>query len=223
MNNLDKYTELLYNKYSNNNKTVKDLLEPIINIKNIPIELLSKYYIRLYTIESSFYRDINKELRENNIMYYLPYIKILYEGIKLRALKFLSYQFLYGCGVLSVKELDKILKYLKEEPKRGQPKIIILKSFFSFTKEKSIAESFFDNNIKKNRELKNVFYTLKINENEIYDLTTYADIDNISYFPKEKEVLFFPFSSFEIKEIRKTIINKEDNYEMKLIYLGRQF
>ena len=221
MDNMDKYTELLYSKYSNDNKYVKDLLEPIINIRNIPIELLSKYYIRLYTIESNFYRDINKELRENNIMYYLPYIKILYEGIKLRELKLPSNSFLYGCGVLSVKEIDKIKKYLEEKPRKDQQKIIILKSFFSFTKEREIAEKFFDNKIKERSDLKNVFYVLEIDDNENYDLLTYADIDNISYFANEKEVLFFPFSSFEIIEIRQTIINKEDNYEIKLLYLGR--
>jgi len=32
-----------------------------------------------------------------------------------------------------------------------------------------------------------------------YSLSTHGDIENISFYPKEREVLFFPFSSFEIK------------------------
>ena len=62
--NIEKYTEHLYKKYSTNNEVDK-LLNPIRNIKDIPIELLSKYYARLYTLESKFYEDINKDLKDN--------------------------------------------------------------------------------------------------------------------------------------------------------------
>ena len=53
-----------------------------------------------------------------------------------------------------------------------------------------------------------------------YSLSTHADIEKISFYPNEKEVLFFPFSSFEIKEIN---INNENIYEIKLLYLGKYF
>jgi len=54
-----------------------------------------------------------------------------------------------------------------------------------------------------------------------YSLSTHCDIENISKFPKEKEVLFFPFSSFEIKDINEKIYNNEKIYEIKLLYLGK--
>ena len=50
-----------------------------------------------------------------------------------------------------------------------------------------------------------------------YDLSTHADIEKISIFPEEREVLFFPFSSFEIKNIK----NINGNFEINLLYLGK--
>ena len=67
----------------NTNEEIKNLLYPIKNIPEIPIELLSKYYAKLYTIESQFYVDINRELREKQREKYLSYIKLLYEGVRL--------------------------------------------------------------------------------------------------------------------------------------------
>ena len=83
--NIEKFTEYLYNKYSSN-KEINKLLNSIKYIPDIPLELLSKYYARLYTIDSPFYTDINRELIENKKEKYLPYIKLLYEGVKLKSL-----------------------------------------------------------------------------------------------------------------------------------------
>ena len=51
---IEQYTNLLYNTYSEENSQIKYLLSPIKSIPNIPIEILCKYYARLYTSESSF-------------------------------------------------------------------------------------------------------------------------------------------------------------------------
>ena len=50
-------------------------------MNNIPIEILSRYYSRLYTANSSFHRNINKDLGLNKKDNYLSFIKILYEGV----------------------------------------------------------------------------------------------------------------------------------------------
>ena len=60
--NLELYNNSLYNTYSNENNNIKNLLGSLLSLKEIPIEILSKYYIRLYTIESNFYRNLNKDL-----------------------------------------------------------------------------------------------------------------------------------------------------------------
>ena len=58
--------------------------------------------------------------------------------------------------------------------------------------------------------------------NSGYNLSTHCDIKNITYHPKEEEVLFLPFSCFEIKD---NIKDKNDNgnmtYEITLLYLGK--
>ena len=95
--NFDELTQYLYNKYSNN-QDINELLEPIEGISKIPIEILCKYYARLYTIESDFYKKINKNLREaqlehllscaNENYYSIIFIKSFYEGIKLGCFPF---------------------------------------------------------------------------------------------------------------------------------------
>ena len=60
---VEKFTQFLYNKYSKNNKALEELLSQIYSKPDIPIELLCKYYIRIYREESNFYKDLNKELR----------------------------------------------------------------------------------------------------------------------------------------------------------------
>ena len=81
--NMEEYIKSLYNIYSKENSEIKELLEQILIMKNIAIEILCKYYARIYTFESNFYKDINKDLRMNDKDKYLPYIKTFYEGVKL--------------------------------------------------------------------------------------------------------------------------------------------
>ena len=66
-----------------------------------------------------------------------------------------------------------------------------------------------------------VLFILEKDDNIDYSLGTHADIEKISYYPNEREVLFFPFSSFEIKEIKEVEINNNKIYSIKLLYLGK--
>ena len=221
IDDIEKFTENLYSRYSEYSYDLKELLNPIKSLYDIPIELLSKYYTRIYTIESDFYREINKDLRENNnIINYLPYIKVLYEGIKLKSLNIASDFELYRGSKISYEEIDKIKGYLNDKIPNLPGAMVFSKSFLSFSKEKSVAESFLgsgciDNNLSK------VLYILEKNEDIDYSLSTHTDVENISIFNSEKEVLFFPFSPFEIKEIKE--IDDEDGkmYEIRLLYLGK--
>ena len=143
LDQLNIYTELLYNKYKKFN-SINKLLNSIRNILDIPIELISKYYARLYTAESDFYKDLNKDLRENKKDNYLAYVKVLYEGIKTKSLLLASNNILYRGIILLNKEIDKIKEYLKNK-KEGLPGAIVFsKTFLSFSKNKSIAEKFLE-------------------------------------------------------------------------------
>ena len=217
---IKQYINYLYDTYSKENNELKNILDILKTIPKIPIEILSKYFIRLYTLESNFYKNINKDLELNKINKHLPFIKILYEGIKLRTLPFSSYINLYCASIISTDDLNKI-KYNVKNKINNLPSIITYtKSFLSFTKDKNIAEGIL-NSINNKNYLSKVLYIIDSNENINYNLSTHADIKNISFFPNDKEVLFFPFSSFEVKEINEINKSNETIYEIKLSYLGK--
>ena len=140
----------------------------------------------------------------------MSYIKVLYEGIKLQSLSIASNNILYGGSRISKKEIKKIKDNLDKRNSDLPNTIVFSKSFLSFTKEKKIAENFLFLTENKNNELSKVLFILENNEDIDYSLSTHADIEKISFYPMEKEVLFFPFSSFEIKEV------KQINTKMKL-------
>ena len=142
IDNMDEYTNLLYNTYSKDNHKLKKLLGSIKSMRNIPIELLSKYYARLYTIDSNFYRDINKDLGLNKIEKYLSFIKTLYEGVKLKSLPLASKNTLYRGSKISNEEIKTIKSYLNKKNKDLPGSIVFSKSFLSFSKDKEVAESF---------------------------------------------------------------------------------
>ena len=221
---INSFTDYIYNKYSNKSESIKLLLDSIKDVDDIPIELLSKYYARLYTAESennnSFYSEINKDLRLNKKDNYLPYIKALYEGIKVKSLSLCSNNQLYRGTYLLKNEIEKIKEYLNKKIKDLPGAIVFSKAFLSFSKEKTIAENFLDNN-SNNNDLCKVLFVLEKDDNIDYSLGTHADIEKLSFYPNEREVLFFPFSSFEIKEIKEKIINNENRYIIKLLYLGK--
>ena len=217
--NIEEYTNYLYNIYSKKNSAVERLLGPIKSISNIPIEILSKYYARLYTIESDFYKDINKDLRLNKIEKYLPYIKTLYEGVKLKSLPLSEDKILYRGSKISNDEMIKIKNYI-EKPIKGMPGTIAFsRSFLSFQKYRQVAEKFLKFG-KANKNLLNVLFILEKDDNMDYNLMTHCDMETVSLYPKEGEVLFFPFSCFEIKDIKEMKIYNEKIYEIRLLYLG---
>ena len=216
---MQKYTSSLYDDYSKNEK-IKDLLGSIKNISNIPIEILSKYYARLYTAESDFYKNINKDLVLNKKEKCLPYIKTLYEGVKLKSLPLANKNILYRGAKISNNELKKINDYIHNKIDGLPISIVFSKSFLSFTKDKRVADYFLSYG-KKDKNLSNVLFILEKDDNLEYNLSTHADIENISFRPEEREVLFFPFSSFEIKDIKETTIGNEKRYEINLLYLGK--
>ena len=76
-------------------------------------------------------------------------------------------------------------------------------------------------NKNNNLNLSKVLFVLEKDDNLGYNLSTHGDIEKISFFPNEREVLFFPFSSFEIKDINEINIENEKGYEIKLLYLRK--
>ena len=211
--NMEKYTDLLYNQYSKSNNDLKKLLYAIKSVPNIPIELLSKFYTRLYTAESDFYKSINKDLGLNKIDNYLPFIKTLYEGVKLKALPLAkNNNLLFRGSKIEKIELKQLKNYLKKKDPNLPGAIGFSKSFLSFSKDRGRAEFFLTGENKFKSTKSKVLYILEKDETLGYNLSTHGDIEEISFLTYEKEVLFFPFSSFEIKNIEEVEFkNKKKN------------
>ena len=210
----------MYDNYAKNNNKVKELLGPIKYIKDIPIEILSKYYARLYTIESEFYDKINKDLGLNKYDNYLRFIKILYEGVKFKSLPLSKEKILYRGAKISNDEIIKIKENMNKKIEGLPSSIVFSKSFLSFSKDESRAKYFFKKgNI--NNDISRVLFVLEKNVEIDYNLSTHGDISKLSVYPNENEVLFFPFSTFEIKSIKEIYIGNEKGYEIKLLYLDK--
>ena len=214
--NMKEYTNKLYDAYSEKSEEIKKLLGSIKSMSNIPIEILSKIYARLYTSASDFHSDLNKNLRLNKIDEHLSYIETLYDGVKLKSLPLATKNELYRCSTIHKDEINKIKTYMTKKIEGLPSAIVFCKSFLSFSKDRVQAEKFYEDGKLKN-DLSKVLFILEKDNNVGYNLSTHGDIEKISFYPKEKEVLFFPFSSFEIKAIKE---NKNE-YEIKLLYLGK--
>ena len=218
--NNPEFIKKIYTIYKNDAKYI-DLLNQMINIPDIPIEILSKYYIRMYSLEGDFAKKMNNDLLTNcnNNILYQPFIKTLYEGLKIGIFNIVLGLQLFSAQTLSINELLELWKYkdnFKENKlnglERDLPKpIIISKSFITFTKDMKEAEKYL-------RFGRNVILTI-INSEKEQDLYTHADIERLSYFPNEKEVLFFPFSVFGIDDLEYDQVR--NIYNLKLIYFGK--
>ena len=216
--NMIEYTNTIFDVYSHNSD-IRKLLNDIQSFNNITIENLSKFYAKFYTIESGFYRDINESLRLNNVEKFLTFIRTLYEGVRLKALPLACDNVLYRGTKISKLEIEKIQDNIKNKIENLPGLIAFSKPFLSFTKEREVATRFISPNY--NNNLTNVLFVLEKDNDVGYNLSTHCDLENLSFFPGEKEVLFFPFSSFEIKDIKEIELGGEEGYEIRLLYLGK--
>ena len=223
------FLRMLHKKYYKKSEVIRKFLDSISDsINDIPIEVLCKFYIRIFTDEDSkFYSDLNGDLRKNIRDIYLPYIKVLYEGVKLKALPLSSENILFRGSFLLLEEIKKMEDYKGKPKKDGLPGgTIFSKSFLSFTKNKKVAENFYNNQIPINtsRESFKVLFILIMEISQDIDknycLSTHTEIGKLSVKDDEEEVLFFPFSSFEIIDVE---LQKNGVYEIKIRHLGIYF
>ena len=131
---------------------IKYLFSQLVEVSDIPVEILSKFWVRAYTAESDFYQVMNQDLQKNKIKNYLPFIQMLYEAIKKKALKPVYDKKLYRGTLLSKKEFSKIQKYMNKKLEGLPGSIIYGRSFFSFSDDEKVAQTFKN---KKKLDMKN--------------------------------------------------------------------
>ena len=217
---MENYTTFLYNIYSKDNYYIKQFLGQIESMQNIPLEILSKYYARFSTSNCYFYYDMNKDLKCNKFENYLTYIKVLYEGVKLKSLASDNSSILYRCSIISIDELKLMKNILMKKNESLPTSIVYSRSFLSFSKRKEIALRFL-RHLQINDNLCNALFILEKNDNKDSNIAINCVMDNPN--PNEDEILFFPFSFFEIREIKWVERSKEKYYEIILSYLNSVF
>jgi hypothetical protein len=217
---------------------VNDLIKPLINlldVKNFPEEILIKYLIYIYSLETDFYKDMNKYLSTKGKQgIYETFISLMYRGLYLDVFeKNKDYKklTLYRAQLMNKEEITNIKNLYKKKTDSLPGEILFSNSFLSFTYEKDVYHKF----LKKDKTGK-LFTILFVIENGAdLDFTSLADLEGVSkYYSTEHEILFFPFSCFTIESIEencKDYVSKKVNGKMinedivvtkiKLNYLGK--
>ena len=207
------FNELLYKEFDSN-KGIKDLLYPTFQY-NIPLELLIKFWLRLYSI-SSFAKIINDHLINNDKDFNI-YTSIFYLGLNNGIIKPFFEKKLFRGAAISEKEYKSLKSNFSE-----RKTICFISIFLKFNVDEKIPLEFLKNkkNIKKEDE-KLIFFEIqegeKIDDNNVSN----TDIQKFSVHEDRKEILFFPYSSFEILSIDDKNENKEGFIRIKLSYLGK--
>ena len=205
---MEKFKRFLKTNYYNSLKE-NGLINFFDSKIKIPYYLFSKIFIRLYTMESPFYRDLNKALRNGYFSDFNQFFFTLYYGLNQKIIKSFHDKYLYRSTKISINELDKIY---------SSHRLVLTNTFLSFTKNKNIAIKFVNNFNNNERTLKTVLFVVNpLNQNNL--TVTNMDVNEFSFFCQEDEVTFLPFSGFEI-------VNIEEGREyitMHLNYLNKYY
>ena len=173
----------------------------------IPYYLLAKFYLHMYTYESGFFRNMNLDLSNDKFDLYRVYIFLLYDALNKKSIKSYYKNSLYRGAKLSKKELDTIINLLNDKNKNNKndekinASLYFSKTFLSFSKSIDVAEGFLG---EENNESFPVLFEIEgLNEKDMENndfFISNIDLKNISEY-NEGEVLFLPFSCFEIISI----------------------
>jgi surface protein len=213
-NEIKDFNKFLLKEFGNN-KEMENLIEQLLLKAKIPIQILVKYYLHAYTLETNFYKYMNTYLIQRLGVQYDPYIKLVYYGLKQNYISSCANNKLYRGSIITKFELKYIEDSLKKKKENLPGCICFNKSFLSTSLDREIAERFL-NKIKSNNE-EYVIFTIHPNEKINKGNITNVDIQEFSFY-EEKEILFFPYSRFEITNIQK---NKKGYFDIDLVHLGK--
>ena len=179
-----------------NQDVIKKIFSSEHNIQN---------YIKNYTLESFYYKYLNKFLREGNFEFFKnlsnhisKFIYHLYEYRKKNINKHNNQSNLYRYMLLTQEDLNVYLKSIG--------KVIC---YPSFTSTSIIENGYIPNSNNNNEKL----VKLIINQNNSKSVVSISELSN---YPDEKEYLFLPFSFFKIINV---ILGGGNEDNPHLIYL----
>ena len=215
---------ITFEKFIQNNfkeEKIQKLILPMLYIKDFPREIVSKLFTRMYTEQTSFFSELNKSLmkKEN---YFDTYVKIMYEGLYIGSLQHSNNEILYRGSRMKRNEIDNIRKSFEEWKKlkdKKLPKFLLYsRTFLSFTKVKEKIKYFIKHT---DDSFYGIVFMLKNNSAISNKYSSNADIEYLSKFPDEKEVLFFPYTTYCLKNIYEQKYENQSCIVIELDYLGQ--
>ena len=225
-NEVQYFKYLLLNRFGQ--KKIANLIHPLLYVKEMPHEMLAKFFTKTYTEQTDFYPEMNNSLMKKNIKEYVAFIRIMYEGLTNKSLSITEDKILYRGSSIGRNEFDAIRKKYKEycdsDDKSLPAFLLYSRCFLSFSKVENVAQGFLGSN---NNNTYAILFVLKNNENVLNKYSSNADIEFLSAFAYEKEVLFFPFSSFCVKNIEDIQVKNnmgmatKEYVKIELEYIGR--
>ena len=186
------FNHYMLTHYSNVQKLV-NLISQINISYQIPNEVTSKYWVRAYTAQSNFHKEMNKDLRLGKFDKYLTFIHMMYNGVKIKSFSFNPKSKLYRGAKFGQKEIESLELSLRNKSSDFPHSIIFIKSFLSFSLNREIAMKF----------IKNVLLIIEEFTEGAINCPGCAAIKKFSFIKNEEEILVFPFTCFEVKSIEK--------------------
>jgi len=148
----------------------------------------------------------------------------MFEGLRSGSLSCSTNEYLYRGTKMARKEIDEIMKiyerWNQKQDKNSLPCFLLhSRTFLSFSKIENKILRFLGSTDNK---YYGVVFKLRNDVNIDDKYATNADLENISRYPAEKEVLFFPQTTFCLKNITKDNYNgRKDIIIITLDYLGK--
>ena len=218
---ITKFQNVLLSRYfKKGNNSINYLIKPSGN-KNmdIPLHLLTKFFLRFYTEEEPrFYADLNKDLTNGKFDDYHPFIFLLYNGLNQGILQSCKDSQLYrGCAISNQEFQEMKDSFRLAKKNKSLRPIYYAKNLMSFSKKKDKAMEFLLTS--SYNDCTTILFNIQKPKNKKFFLSN-IDISSFSEFESEAEILFLPLSCFEIMDI-----SSEKNFlgvkyiEVKLKYL----
>ena len=117
----------------------------------IPYNILAKYYLHLYTLDSNFYNELIRDLEQGKFDKYRTYIYLLYSCLNKGLFESFNKTKLYRGGTLSKEEFNDLNEKIKKIDKNTKLSLFS-KKFFSFSKSEKVAEKFLKDAIDNEHE-----------------------------------------------------------------------
>ena len=135
------FNHFLLDKYYLKDR-MKFLIEQLLVDIKIPFQILVKYWIRAYTLETPFYQDMNYSLERKLGNDYDIFIRVLYHGLLTKSITPLINQKLYRGAIIKIKEIEYIKNSLKNKKEELPGCICYNKAFLSSSLDKEVALKF---------------------------------------------------------------------------------